>query len=93
MLRRDGDYFGTAVNIASRVANTAEPGQVVETRQVVDAWPDESVTFETLSCVQVKNVDEPVEMFIAKPVRTSAHTEDRPVFPWDEKRLHSKRVA
>lgn len=93
MLRRDGDYFGTAVNVASRVANTAEPGQVVVTRRVVEAWPDKSVTFETLGKVQVKNVDEPVEMFIAKPVRTSTRTEDGPVFPWDEKRPHSKRVA
>lgn len=63
MLRRDGDYFGTAVNIASRVADAAGPGEVVVTRRVVDAWQGESVTFDSLGHVPVKNVDEPVEMF------------------------------
>jgi adenylate cyclase len=65
MLRRDGDYFGTAVNISSRVADAAGPGEVVVTRRVVDAWQGDSVEFDSLGHVPVKNVDEPVEMFRA----------------------------
>jgi adenylate cyclase len=66
MLRRDGDYFGSSVNIASRVADAAGPDQVVVTRGVVDAWEGESVRFDPLGHVPVKNVEDPVEMFVAR---------------------------
>lgn len=65
MLRRDGDYFGSAVNIASRVADAAGPGEVVVTDRVLEGWRGESVRFESLGQVPVKNVDEPVELFRA----------------------------
>lgn len=65
MLRRDGDYFGSAVNIASRVADAARAGEVVVTRRVIDAWQGDSVRFDPLGPVPVKNVDEPVELFRA----------------------------
>lgn len=65
MLRRDGDYFGSAVNIASRVADAAKAGEVVVTQRVVDAWQGEAVRFNPLGRVPVKNVDEPVELFAA----------------------------
>lgn len=66
MLRRDGDYFGSAVNIASRVADAANAGEVVVTRRVVDAWQGDTVTFDPLGHVPVKNVDEPVELYRAR---------------------------
>lgn len=65
MLRRDGDYFGSAVNIASRVADAAREGEVVVTRRVADAWKGDAVSFSPLGRVPVKNVDEPVELFRA----------------------------
>lgn len=65
MLRRDGDYYGTAVNIASRLADTAAPGQVLVTRQIVDTWQGDTVTFKSLGRIQVKNIDEGVEVFDA----------------------------
>ncbi|MGD2044307.1 MAG: adenylate/guanylate cyclase domain-containing protein [Acidimicrobiia bacterium] len=65
MLRRDGDYFGSAVNIASRVADAAQAGEVVVTKRVVDGWQGDSVRFDPLGPVPVKNVDEPVELFRA----------------------------
>lgn len=65
MLRRDGDYFGSAVNIASRVADAAKAGQVVVTQRVVDAWQGKAVGFSSLGRVPVKNIDEPVELFNA----------------------------
>lgn len=71
MLRRDGDYFGSAVNIASRVADAAQAGEVVVTRRVVDAWQGDSVRFDPLGPVPVKNVNEPVELYRAT-IETSA---------------------
>jgi adenylate cyclase len=65
MLRRDGNYFGSAVNIASRVADAAKGGEVVVTQQVVDAWRGKAVRFDPLGRVPVQNVDEPVELFNA----------------------------
>jgi adenylate cyclase len=68
MLRRDGDYYGTTVNVASRIADAASPGQVVVTGSVADAWSDSTVKFDSLGLVPVKNVDDPVEIFVARPV-------------------------
>lgn len=66
MLRRDGDYFGTAVNIASRVADEAKAGEVKATGAVVEACADdESITFRPVGSAALKNVAEPVQLFIA----------------------------
>jgi adenylate cyclase len=39
-LQRAGDYYGHAVNVASRVTGVARPGSVLCTREVRDAAPD-----------------------------------------------------
>ena len=44
VLFQEGDYFGQTVNVASRIADYARPGEVLVTREVVDAahgrpWP------------------------------------------------------
>ncbi len=69
MLRRDGDYYGTAVNIASRVADHARQDQVVVTRAVVEALQEEDGTmFTPIGSVALKNVAEPIELFLAGAV-------------------------
>jgi adenylate cyclase len=40
-LQRAGDYYGHAVNLASRVTGTARPGSVLCTQDVHDAAPDQ----------------------------------------------------
>jgi adenylate cyclase len=40
-LQRAGDYYGHAVNLASRVTGTARPGSVLCTQEVHDAAPDQ----------------------------------------------------
>ncbi len=66
MLRRDADYFGTTVNVASRVADQAAMDQVMVTRAVVDAWQGgEAVQFAPVGEVALKNVAHPVELFLA----------------------------
>ena len=40
-LQRAGDYYGHAVNLASRVTGVARPGSVLCTQEVHDAAPDQ----------------------------------------------------
>jgi adenylate cyclase len=66
-VERQGDWFGHAVNVAARVADLAEAGEVAltdSTRQVV---PDEAV--RSLGPQRLKNVPRPVEVFVVAPNR------------------------
>jgi len=61
---RDGDIYGDAVNIASRVQELASPGGVCITQQVFDHIRN-SREFQTVSLGQshLKNVQTPVEIY------------------------------
>jgi len=76
MVRRDGDYFGAAVNVASRAADQAGPGEVVVTQAVIDAWTGEGVDFSPIGSVSLKHVREPVALFRA--ARREPGPPDRP---------------
>jgi class 3 adenylate cyclase len=66
MVRRDGDFYGTAVNIASRVAGEAGPGEVVVTGTIAEGWTgDDDVEFHPLGEVALKNVGAPVALYQA----------------------------
>jgi adenylate cyclase len=69
MVRRDGDFFGAAVNIASRVADVAGPGEVVVTENIVSAADGSDTTFSLIGESQLKNVATPLRLFRAQ--RTS----------------------
>ena len=43
---QEGDYFGRTVNIASRIADYAGPGEVLVTQEVVDAASERPLSFE-----------------------------------------------
>ncbi len=66
-LQRAGDYYGHAVNLASRVTGVARPGSVLATEEVREAAPDE---FEWSSARKhrLKGVDDPVQLFRARPL-------------------------
>ena len=64
-LYRDGDYFGRAVNIASRVAARSAGGEVLVTRSVV-AYADSHLEFERIAEVKLKGFKESTEIFIAR---------------------------
>ena len=67
MVRRDGDYFGTVVNVASRVAGEAAAEEVLVTPEVVDAWKGNGeVRFDPKGPVTLKNVARPVDLFRAR---------------------------
>ena len=66
MVRRDGDFFGTSVNVASRVSDIAGPGEVVVTENVVSAVHDNDVRFVPIGEFNLKNVGTPVSLFRAE---------------------------
>jgi adenylate cyclase len=68
MVRRDGDYFGTVVNIAARAADYARPHEILVTQQVVDGWSGgKSIDFRAIGAVSLKNVKRPIELFQVLP--------------------------
>jgi adenylate cyclase len=63
---RDGDYFGSEVNLAHRVVARALGGEVMVTSVVVDAiGPSDYLEFNPIGEVELKGVQEPVELFVA----------------------------
>jgi adenylate cyclase len=64
-LYRDGDYYGRAVNLASRVGARAAGGEVLVTRPVVEA-AGRHLGFEHIGEVKLKGFSEPTELFLAR---------------------------
>lgn len=59
-----GDYFGSVVNLAARVASHAVTGEVLCTREVVDGAASLlGVTFRARGDVRFKNVSSPIAIF------------------------------
>jgi len=64
-LYRDGDYYGRAVNLASRVGARAAGGEVLVTRPVVEA-AGRHLDFEHIGEVRLRGFSEPTELFLAR---------------------------
>lgn len=68
MVRRDGDYFGSVVNLAARAADYARAHEILVTQEVVDAWGGgEVIYFRAIGAVSLKNVRKRVELFQVLP--------------------------
>jgi adenylate cyclase len=68
MVRRDGDYFGSVVNIAARAADYARPREVLVTDAVVEAWSGgDGIIFNGIGAVALKNVRKRIELYRAAP--------------------------
>ena len=65
-LYRDGDYYGRAVNLASRVGARAAGGEVLVTREVVEA-AGSHLAFEPIGDVKLKGFNEATDLFLARP--------------------------
>jgi adenylate cyclase len=63
-LFRDGDYYGSAVNLAARVGARAAGGEVLVTRAVVEA-AGRHLAFERVGEVTMKGFNEATELFLA----------------------------
>ena len=56
---------GQTVNVASRIAEYARPGEVVVSQAVVDATGDVPLTFAEVGMVELKGVSEPIRLHVA----------------------------
>jgi adenylate cyclase len=63
VIERDLDVFGRTVNLASRIADVAEPGEVLASDAVAEAAHDGSYGFEPLEVANLKGIPEPVPLF------------------------------
>lgn len=79
-VERDGEWFGSTVNVAARVAAVAVAGEVVLTEATrVQAGEPDDVEFERLGARELRNVSEPVVLLRAS--RRGASPADRFVDP------------
>jgi adenylate cyclase len=62
---RDGDYFGRTVNVASRIAGQAGPGEVLVSETTVASSSVQGVRFDELGPVELKGLARPVPVFRA----------------------------
>jgi adenylate cyclase len=63
---QDGDYYGRTVNLASRLAGLAEPGQTLVDAEVVRLVGErDDIDFRGLGDVPVKGMTSPVQVFEA----------------------------
>ncbi|HSL35444.1 MAG TPA: adenylate/guanylate cyclase domain-containing protein, partial [Arthrobacter sp.] len=62
VVEHDGDYYGSTVNLASRVAGIATAGQVVVTAEVLAAPGLSEVPIEPVGAVPVKGVTAPIDL-------------------------------
>jgi adenylate cyclase len=60
---QEGDYYGATVNLASRIADYAQPGQVVVSQAVVDASVGAPIEFRELGGVELKGVSGAMTLF------------------------------
>ena len=62
-IAEDDDYFGTAVQLASRVCDRAEPGQILVSNVVRELCAGKTFTFTDQGEVTLKGFEEPVRLF------------------------------
>ena len=62
---QEGDYFGQTVNVASRIAEYARPGEVLVSQAVVDAAGGAPVAFSDIGEVELKGVAGPMHLHSA----------------------------
>ena len=62
---QEGDYYGSTVNLASRIADHADPGQVLVSQAVMDLAGGVEVAFDEVGPVELKGVTGPMRLFEA----------------------------
>jgi adenylate cyclase len=79
VVERDGDVFGTTVNMASRIANHAPAGTILVSEAVVEACPQYSDRFEPLGEVAIRGLAEPVTLCRWRPLPLRSEDEPGPL--------------
>jgi adenylate cyclase len=65
LIYQDGDFYGQTVNVTSRIADYARPGEVLVSQAVVDATEEVPVVFSEVGMVELKGVAEAVRLHVA----------------------------
>jgi len=63
VLIRDGDCFGTVVNLAARLAASAEPGQILVDSTVREVLRSAGRVVDDLGTKELKGFDEPIAVY------------------------------
>ena len=63
-IAKDDDYFGAAVQLAARVCDRAEPGQVLVSNVVKELCTGKLFQFEDQGEATLKGFPEPVRLFV-----------------------------
>jgi class 3 adenylate cyclase len=63
-IARDGDLYGTMVNLAARVCDAAESGQALATRVVRDLTAGKGVGWKPANTIEPKGFEHPVTVFV-----------------------------
>jgi adenylate cyclase len=71
VLFQQGDYFGRTVNLASRIADYARPGEVLVTQEVVDASEGLDLVFAEIGPVELKGLSAGVRLHAAHRAQSS----------------------
>jgi adenylate cyclase len=72
VIERDLDVFGQTVNLASRIAEAAGPGEVLTTEAVVEAAGHGTFGFERMQDAELKGLPGPIAIYRVKRRRTSS---------------------
>jgi adenylate cyclase len=65
VLFQEGDYFGQTVNLSSRIADYARPGEVLVSRLAADGCRESGIAFAEIGAVELKGVAGTVSLFRA----------------------------
>ena len=63
VIERDLDVFGQTVNLASRIADVAGPGEVLASQAVADVAADGTFGFERIEDAELKGLPGPIALF------------------------------
>jgi adenylate cyclase len=66
LIYQDGDFYGQTVNVTSRIADYARPGEVLVSQAVVDATEGVPVVYSEVGMVELKGVSEAVRLHVAR---------------------------
>ena len=64
---QEGDYYGSTVNVASRIADYARPGEVLVSQDVVMPRRRRHSTFREIGPVELKGVSGVMRLYAAGP--------------------------
>ncbi len=73
VIERDLDVFGQTVNLASRIAEVAGPGEVLASEAVAETVRDRAFEFERIEDAQLKGLPGPIALFRATRTGSAAN--------------------